>query len=859
MSEAPRPRARLALELGLCAILVGILSFNALRRMDYLNPATMSHIRASDASRTAYVAKNIAEGRGYTANDLPAALVDFYDQRGKLDDLHWVNADRFPFGAYATAVLYKVTGSTSWVVGILVYNTLFFIAFLVLLYYATRSIWNDRYAALLAVAIPLLHPYTFMYLYWKDSDMLFLSTAAIALFVKYFRAAPGTISRPFAIGFGSVLAFVFLSRPNQGAPILLALGASIVYRLWSSRRERGLGGAIKHHLSRELLIPAAVLLWCVPFMIHSISEWGTPLFSANNLYQLPLGTRYGMGTDTWWKYTEPGQFPTLALLSERAGDELWAKFTSSWAATIRHVLESHALEVLLVGGLVVWHGTRPRTPADEGRPIRGIALVLVFAVVMNLLLLPLYSYQSYSFRHYIAFAFPLLWAGTGRAISVLGEELRPTLRTVRDHARQHARWYLFFAILALLAWNLGVRSQLDAPRLFARTSAFFGDHWIGVTVVLVAVLGRRWLLRPPWLPRIAVALFALVFIYYRPNPHVKRWHFYFSALDGKVWDELKQRDGVVSSFALQGEVAWMTGRKNVPAPELPMHIYSFLFDHRLEIEDLYIESADPLVEGPFSGGAPGFEGYVRLQKYRALPGYEVAFHSETFRGYPKFRVPARLKASTVFKLVDRAAVQRLGTSPDRIALGDPANVIYTPHGWGDYVTIEGKPVATATNITQVRYPPKEPGAWEDASVTFFIDRRVPRAVELAFYAPQATTFTFYWNLDLYAYDRPKDRPAHKLGEHAVATPGWQRARFDVPPGLVKQGLNKLGFRRAAWAPTVVCPEPVGADACLASFARNPPQDEELAGLPAHVVRATGVTEMTYPIVSLFAHELLFHY
>ena len=857
MSDAPRRRARFAFELGLCAAIVTLLSLNALRRMDYLDPDTMAHIRVSDASRTAYVAKNIAEGRGYTTNDLPAALVDFYDERGKLHDPHWVNADRFPFGAYMTAALYKVTGSTSWVVGILVYNALFFIAFIVLLYHTTRSIWGDRYAALFAAAIPLLHPYTYMYLYWKDGDMLFLSTACIALFVTYFRAPPGTMSRRFAIGFGTVLAFVFLSRPNQGAPILLALGASIVHRLWVSGRARGFAGALKHHLQHELLIPLAVLLWCLPFMVHSMSEWGTPLFSANNLYQLPLGTRYGMGTDTWWKYTEPGQLPTLGLLSERAGDELIAKFTTSWAATIRHLLESHALELVLVTGLVVWYGRRAAEPG--ARPVRWASFVVLFAVAMNLILLPLYSYQNYSFRHYIAFGFPLVWIGAGRAISVLVEELRPTARSVREHVARHTRWYLFFAAVAVLAWNVGASSQPDGYRLFARTSRFFGDHWMGISLLFVIVLGRRWFTRPPWFPRVAAALVVLVFLYYRPNAVVKRWHFLFQPVDDRVWDTLRERQGVVSSFALQSEVAWMAGRKNVPAPELPMHVYSFLFDHQLEIEDLYIENAQAMVDGPFSGAAPGFEGYQRLQQYRALPGYEVAFHAEAVRGYPKFRMAPLFKASTVFRLVDRAAVQRIRRSPDRIALGDPANVIYTPHGWAGYLTIDGKSVVTGTNVTQARYTPKMPGAWEDGSITFFIDQRHPRAVELAFYAPHATTYTFYWNLDLYAYDRPKDRPAHQLGTHTVATPGWQRVRLEVPAPLLKQGLNKLGFRRGEWAPTVICPEPLSVDSCLGSFAQNGPQDEELQGLPPHVVRAGGVAELQYPVVSMFAHELVFVY
>src|SRR5262249_55670590 len=157
---------------------------------------------------------NIVEGNGYTTEDLPAALVDFYDQRGKLHAEHWVNADRFPFASYAVAALYEVTGTTSWLWGILVYNLACFVAFLVVLYRCASSLWNDRYAGLFAVAVAMLHPYTFMFLYWKDSDMLLLTTAAIALLYRYVRLSAGEMTWRFAVALGTVFAWLFLSRPN---------------------------------------------------------------------------------------------------------------------------------------------------------------------------------------------------------------------------------------------------------------------------------------------------------------------------------------------------------------------------------------------------------------------------------------------------------------------------------------------------------------------------------------------------------------------------------------------------------------------------------------------------------------------
>src|SRR5262249_5337643 len=150
-----------------------------------------------------------------------------------------------------------------------------------------------------------------------------------------------------------------------------------------------------------------------------------------------------------------------------------------------------------------------------------------------------------------------------------------------------------------------------------------------------------------------------------------------------------------------------------------------------------IESAQALLapDGAFSWMAPGFEGYARLQRYRDhLPGYKVAFHDETTKTYPRFRIKAHPKSSTVYRLFDREAFKAIAKSPDRIALGDERAVIYTAHGWEDYVEVDGKRVVAATDITRLRYPNGAEGPWEDTSVTMFIDDRVPSSVELDFYA-----------------------------------------------------------------------------------------------------------------------------
>lgn len=845
------------LEIVACVILVSLVSLNALRRMDYLDPATAHHIRMTDASRSAYVGKNLADGLGYTTNDLPSSLVDFYDQRGKLHTDHWVNADRFPFTAYATAAFYLLLHSTSETVGILVYNLVCFVAFVVLLYLLARTLWGQRWSALLTVVFVLIHPYSYVYLYLKDADMLLLTVGAMHLILRYLRSPPGSLSRPLALGLGTLLAWLFLCRPNVGAPFVIAFLVIVARRYRRAAGEVGYGPALKSYALREGVAFAIAALWLVPFVVHSMAQWGTPMFSANNLYQLPLGTRFGMGTDTWWKYTEPGHPITLGAIISGDLGQLLTKFTTSWVATVRSLIDAYAIELVLAIGLLVFL-RRARPPEDSH--VRSLAVIVGAVTLLNLAILPLYGYQNYAYRHYLGFAMPLVWLLSAHALYLLLDRARPSLKELVSGIRARAGMWIAIALAGLVLWNVGASMAPDGNHLFSRSAEFFAVHWLGVLIALVVLACRSWVFRPPWYPRAALLGLALVYSCYRPTASIKHQNLVWFPASERVWDELSKRHGVVSSFALQGEVAWNTGRQNIPVPEWPMHIYSFAFDHALEIEDVYLESTQALlstIDGPFSRMAPGFEGYQRLQRYPGhFPGYEVAFHETTTRDYPKFRVKAHPKASTDYKLVDRDAIKAIGRSPDRIDLGSVGSVIYTAHGWSRYTSIDGRSVVAATSITRDRYVPDFEGPWEDTSVTFFLDDRRPTSIDLDVYAPRAARYTFYWNLDLYAYDLPHDRAGHQVGVFEAPAAGWQRIHLVVPAQLTRKGLNKLGFRTSAFQAIVFCPASIGDESCLQQGPAAPDEPPGPAALVMHPADAEAVVRER---ISLFASALEFHY
>ncbi len=804
----PERRRIRIVELGVCAVLVTALGLYGLYRMDYLSAATAHHIRMTDSTRTAYVAKNLAEGRGYTTNELPAYLVDFYDQKGKLHQEDWPNADRFPFTAYAVAALYTVTGSTSVEVGILAYNLICFVGFMVLLYWLVRSVWNDRWSALFAVCIALLHPLTYIYLYLKDADMMLLTTGVMAVFWLDFSQPDKRMSWKLAAVTGTLLAWLYLARPNIGAGFILFFALRVLGRLWRGRRD--LGATFADVLKHEGIVTGAFVAWCLPYVIHSMSEWGSPFFSANAIYQLPLGTKYAMDTDTWWKYSEPGHLVTLGTLIDNAPGQLLAKFTSSWVTTLKVIVMSWAIELALALGLFAWLFGRGEAEPERvrTRAVKQLAAAVGLTVLVNFAMLPLYGYQNYGYRHYLSFMMPLLWLGCGRAIVVLGGYLKPVLTRLYEKARANPGYLIAALVALLLAWNFGSKSQ-DANTMFARTAIFVGTHWLSFSILIPVLLWHRVLFREPAFPRAVIAVAVLVFARYQPFLETKRLNLNWFPADTKVWDVLREKKGLVMSLAMQSEVNWASDRKNIPAPELPMHAYSLLFDHALEVEDIYIESAETMLspfDGPFYYAAPGFESYVRLQKYQGrIPGYKIVFHNATTKGYPKFNVKPRAKASTVYRLVDRAAVQAMGKSPDRIELGKVDDIIYTAYGWGDYFTIDGKPVVAAVDFTRGRYMHTVMGAYEDTAATFFLDDRRPKSIDLEIYATHATTLSFYWNLDLYAYDDAADRPKHAMGAYKIDHVGWQTIHLDVPPGVTRKGINKLGFRAGSFQSLAVCP------------------------------------------------------
>lgn len=834
-------------DLVVVAIAVALLSLFALWRMGHLAPSTADRARLTDNTRSAYVAKNLVEGRGYTTNDLPAALLDTYQQTEHLDDARWANADRFPFTVYGIAALYMVTGSTSSWVGIVVYNYLTFGGFALCLFAFARTVWRDRTAGLLALVLALMHPYTYVLLYLKDADTALLATGFFFALFRWRLAPAHTASLGLRVTVGTLLGWSFLARPNVGAAFVIALAWIGLRDAWRTRTTDGWGPSARR-LVATYAVPAIVMIaWCLPFAITTMDEWGSPFWSANSTYQLPLGTRFGMGTDTWWKYIEPGQTLSLGEMWRADPGAMRTKLTSSWLATYTTTLRMYGVELLATVALAGWMRRRnlkasAEAAAEDDAQVRARAFLTVlgvagFATMFNLAVLPMYAYQRYAFVHYLGFALPVVWVGAGavavRAIrAIVGAWPRIT-----EWVASHQGATVVAVVLATLLWGLGATNVITNPWLI-RPARLMARHWLLAGAILGALLmrPRRWSF--PW----AVALsFGVILARYRTDTSIRRTQAVFFPLTDHPAEVLRQRDGLVSSLALQSEVAWMSGRKNVPVPEYALHLYSYELDYGLHVEDIYLESAEAMITpgvGAFAHAAPGFETYARIQQHGGtLPGFERVLHETGTRAYT--RSVSIAKASTILRRSGDAATTAMFSSPQVLHLGSVDAIVHTAYGFEDYHVVNGRPAVLTSDRVRRRYEKALEAPYADLGVTFFLDERVPRELDLEVFSTGPMNVEVYLNVDRDAWTPMNERGQHRATTVSLAGGRWERVHVMVPPALVRRGLNTLALTPSAYYPTILCPQDQSELSCLATPAVDLPTGDPDTGSPRLIRVANG--------------------
>ncbi|MGE3546273.1 MAG: hypothetical protein AB7L28_20270, partial [Kofleriaceae bacterium] len=449
------------------------ISVFAMWRMDYLGSPRSEYVRMTDSARNAYVAKNLVEGNGYTTNDIPAALIGFYQQHGKLTDEHWANADRFPFTTFAIATLYTVTGTADWWVGITLYNIIAFTILIILIYRLSLAIFRDHYSGLLAVMFALLHTGAYLLLYQKDADSVALTVGTLLALIRWLDTPRDQRVR-WSLVLGTVLAWLFLARPNVGLPLVVFMGVEL-FR-WIRDRDAELQGPARTRAMVRVYgaLAGAFIVWTLPYAIYSWATWGSPFFSANSLYQLPLGTRLSLGGDTWWKYYGPDRVLAFWSVFSAFSTEILWKVVSSWILTFRLCLASYITEIviLLLAKFTIWNRrSASGTPDEAVRPsVKTVGRVLLVVVVFNLLTLPLFGWAYFPWKQYFAFAMPWVWVYVGHAAFRFFEIIAS--RFPEDRAGRYLCLFLGFSVLVVFCG----RSQGSGEGTFI-TPAFTSWVW----------------------------------------------------------------------------------------------------------------------------------------------------------------------------------------------------------------------------------------------------------------------------------------------------------------------------------------------------------------------------------------------
>src|SRR5438045_9552243 len=118
---------------------------------------------------------------------------------------------------------------------------------------------------------------------------MMLLTAGVLLCLWRYLERPGKLGIPRAILTGTVMAWLVLARPQIGAGFVVAFAVVGLLRAHRLRKKDGWRPALRSLLLNEGIVGAAVFAWMLPFSIHSLSTWHSPLCSATAPYHARRG------------------------------------------------------------------------------------------------------------------------------------------------------------------------------------------------------------------------------------------------------------------------------------------------------------------------------------------------------------------------------------------------------------------------------------------------------------------------------------------------------------------------------------------------------------------------------------------
>lgn len=767
---------------------------------DIFNFEKSYYLLDNDQSRTALVAKNIAEGNGYTTQLLPLAMIDFYHTNNKLDAQNWENADRFPLTALLIAGLYKLLGTTDYYVGIVVYGIIFFILSALLLYKFSLSITKNYYAAILSVTLMLYYPDIIHTSFFKGADDIFLVLFSVYFYVtNREKILTGNVIDCILLGF--LFSLLFLLRMNIGLFFVLAVIVDVIII------NKLKNGSI---LSNYTLIKTSFIsfgllaLLITPFGLYTYYVWGKPFFISNALYQFSHHTEYQMFTNPWWKLNTPiGQYTNIELFFNDPLPFI-RKYVDFIYNNIRYLTLAYFGAFFFAGYSLFY------TIKNADYSYISLLIIAIVLIFLNLLSLGFFTGGEVSVWYYIFFL-PLLFIFSGHGITIFWNKLISSIKIliekltnlkVRFTLNDVINILILFIILFYLTGRFGFQtlnlSSVSNPTLVNIINAVFLTSilfFISLLFSYFLILGRK----TEKQRKMIFLLFLLLIIISMQIPIVglKNHNVLASPSSKESLQLLKDsttKDGIALTFNGFMSLPWLTGKKTLTVPEYPAHVYSLIKDYSLDIDSIYLDGVIPwLNESEARTWAPSYAAYGRIAKYALpYPGFKLIKHKKELKGYRKYGISTREKHIAIYKRTNDN-ISDIFQSPNSFDFSNLNNAIHLVSGFDVNAKFDGKDVVIGTDNVKQHFSGQKFGPYTDHDITFFVDHKKPKEIQGSFYVTKSMQVAIYLNLDLDIYDKPELRLKRKVFDDFL-NKGWHTVSFSLPHQLLVNGVNKLGVK-----------------------------------------------------------------
>jgi hypothetical protein len=774
---------------------------------DVFNIDRWDYFLDSDQARSALVGKSIAEGHGYKTALLPSAIIELYAQLGKLDTNGlWENSDRFPLTAYGVALIFKLFGTTNFMLGVVGYSFIFFMLSVVITYLLSLRISNNPLVGMFAVVLFFSGTEVMSTTFYKSADDIFYVLLGLYTYSLVRNDLLKVVSWKCVL-LGIVIALVFLLRINLGLFFLVGVFIDFLISIKSERTK------FKTAFLSFTLIIISLIIIILPYGIHTTNLWDIPFFTSNGTYQLSVYTPLQMKTDGWWKFhTTVGRISNFEILLNNPYPYIVHTIKFAIYNTGYLIADNFGILVAAIVSIVL------KVRSKKLQQILPLLTLIIVMLVLNTITSGLLI-DSYVSIGYFLWLMPLLavLAADGMYNVYLDALKYPTnvsplknslFISIKERASNLIVSNRFTYIFAILAFYYAYKAFLIITKLFGNdfSSAYkLTDYIIIICLIVLSLISVLFCCYKS-IKRFSntivfCGLCVLTIVSTGPYIANKASSFYGipaktqSLLDVK---EATSENGIILGFNGFFSLPWLTGKKAIGLPEYPHYIYEMIEKYKLPIDAIYLDDTDNwYINSPAPIWAPGYEIYPVINKTRAtIPGFDLISYRSERDVYPKYGFGPIDRRISVYKKRADFNYNEISQPPKNYNSADTNKRINFVSGFGEYGIFDGRKVLYASDEIRKRYKSvsKSMKPWSDSEFVFYAnDENKPKQIKISAYILGPSQVRVYLNLDFDRYDQRDNLKKFLVLDEFVSNKGWHEFVINLNHSNVVNGLNKIGF------------------------------------------------------------------